>query len=80
MDNKGKLFVTLFAFAPIPKTNSYWLLHPDTRIYPQLNSCTMTDFWLRDNLYRDTTPVPIYKLSTTETTSRLLIKIVPRHT
>jgi hypothetical protein len=28
--------------------------HPDTRICPQLKSCTVTNFWLRDSLYRDT--------------------------
>ena len=28
----GKLFVTVFAFTPAPKTNLYWFLHPDTRI------------------------------------------------
>jgi hypothetical protein len=27
----------------------------------------MTDFWLRDSLYRDTAPVPIYQHSATET-------------
>jgi len=48
------LFVTLFAFAPALKTNSEWPLHPDTLICSQLNFCTMTDFWLRDSLYRDT--------------------------
>jgi hypothetical protein len=53
----GKLFVTLFAFAPAPKANSQWLLHPDTRIYQQYKSCTLTIFWLRDSLYRDTAPV-----------------------
>ena len=46
----GKLFVTLFAFAPAPKTALYWPLHPDTRICPQLKSCTLTNFWLRDKL------------------------------
>ena len=46
-------------------------LHPDTRICTQLKSCTVTNFWLRDNLYRDTAPVPIYQLSATETNSRL---------
>jgi hypothetical protein len=31
-DNMGKLFVTVFAFAPAPKTYLQWFLHPDTRI------------------------------------------------
>jgi hypothetical protein len=26
-------------------------MHPDTRICPQLKSCTVTDSWLRDSLY-----------------------------
>jgi hypothetical protein len=38
----------------------------------------MTKFWLRDNLYRDTAPVPIYKLSATETTSQPLSKLIAR--
>jgi hypothetical protein len=33
-------------------------MHPDTRICTQLKSCTVINFWLRDNLYRDTAPVP----------------------
>ena len=54
-DNKGKLFVTLFAFAPEYQDNFVMVLHPDTRIRTQLTgSCTVTNFWLRDNLYRDT--------------------------
>jgi hypothetical protein len=28
-----------------------WLLHPDTRICPQLKFCTVINFWLRDSLY-----------------------------
>jgi hypothetical protein len=32
-------------------------LHPDTLICTQLNSCTLTNFWLRDNFYRDTAPM-----------------------
>jgi hypothetical protein len=35
-DNMGKLLVTLFAFAPAPKTNLQWFLHADTRICMQL--------------------------------------------
>jgi hypothetical protein len=47
------------------------LLHPDThlrsasvgkaRICLQFKSCTLTNFWLRDSLYRDTAPVPTIK-------------------
>jgi hypothetical protein len=37
-DNKGKLFVILFAFAPAPKTNLYRKHHPDSRICKQPNS------------------------------------------
>jgi hypothetical protein len=55
----GKLFVTVFAFAPAPKTALLWFMHPDTRICTPLKFYTVTDFWLRDKLYRDTAPVPI---------------------
>jgi hypothetical protein len=41
-DNKGKLFVTVFALAPAAKTNSFLVLNPDTLICTQLNSCTCT--------------------------------------
>jgi hypothetical protein len=50
----GKLFVTLFALASGHKTILYCLLHLDTRISTQLKSCTLTNFWLRSTLYRDT--------------------------
>jgi hypothetical protein len=32
----------------------------------------------QDNLYRDTAPVPIYKLSATKTTNQPFSKLVPR--
>jgi len=75
----GKLFVTLFAFTPAPKTNSLWPLHPDTLIYPQLKSCTVTDYWLRDSLYRDTAPVPAIKFVAGDKFVAP-INLVPRHT
>jgi len=50
----GKLFVTVFAFAPALKTNLNWLLHPDTLICTQLQSCTVIVFWLWSTLYPDT--------------------------
>jgi hypothetical protein len=78
-DNMGKLFVTLFAFVPALKTNLYWLLHPDTRICTQLKPCTLTNFWLRDNLYRDTAPVPAINFVTGDKFAAP-ITIVPRHT
>jgi hypothetical protein len=74
----GKLFVTLFAFAPAPQTNSQWPLNPDTRICPQLNSCTLTNFWLRDSLYRDTAPVPSPNFVTGDRFAAP-INLVPRH-
>ena len=37
--------------------------HPDSHSCTQLKSCTLTNFCLRDKLYRDTAPVPIYLLS-----------------
>jgi len=73
-DNKGKLLVTVFAIQWC-QGRSCKSVHPDTRICPQIKSCTMTNFWLRDSLYRDTAPVSIYKPSATETTSRLLINL-----
>ncbi len=45
----------------------------------QLKFCTLTIFCFRDNLYRDTAPVPIYQPSSIETIYRLLIKLIPRH-
>ena len=38
----------------------------------------MTNSLLRDNLFRDTAPVPIYQLSATETDSQPLSNLVPR--
>ena len=63
----GKLFVTLFAFNTAYNTAFNTLINPDpsrslsrkaglragTLICTQYKSCTVTDFWLRDNLYRD---------------------------
>jgi hypothetical protein len=43
-DNKGKLFVTVFAFDPATKTNLFWERNPDTRICMQSNSFSMTTF------------------------------------
>jgi hypothetical protein len=60
----GMLFVTIFAFTPKSKTNLYWFWHPDTRICTQLKSCSLTNFWLRDSLYRDAAPVPATKYVT----------------
>jgi hypothetical protein len=51
-DNMGKLFVT--PFAPAPKTDSFLPLHPDTLICTQFKFNTVTNFLLRDSLYRDT--------------------------
>jgi hypothetical protein len=74
----GKLFVTLFAFAPAPKTNLQCLLHPDTRICTQFNSGTVINYCLRDNLYRDTAPVPATKFVTGDKFAAP-INLVPRH-
>ena len=43
------------------------------------NPATVTDTWLRDNLYRDTAPVPIYQISGTETIYLPFINFVPRY-
>jgi len=74
----GKLFVTLFAFAPAPKTNLLWLLHPDTLICTQLKSCTVINYCLRDSLYRDTAPVPATNFVTGDKLAAP-IKLVTRH-
>jgi hypothetical protein len=42
------------------------------------NSCIMTDFWLRDNLYRDTAPVPATNFVPGDKFAAP-INIVPRH-
>ncbi len=77
-DNMGKLFVMLFAFAPALKTNFVMVLHPDTRICPQFIFCAVTDFYLRDRLYRDTAPVLATKFVTGDKFAAP-IKLVPRH-
>ena len=53
-------------------------LHPDTRICPQYKSCTVTVFWLRSNLYRDTAPVLLTKILYRDS-FLAPIKLVPRH-
>jgi hypothetical protein len=83
----GKLFVTVFALLLLSRQlcNDSCTRTPafaeatavKARTCPQLNSCIVTDFWLRDKLYRDTAPVPATKFVTGD---KLLapIKIVPR--
>jgi len=53
-------------------------MHPDTRSCPQSNSCTVTNLWLRNSLYRDTAPVLAISFVTGD---RFLapIKLVPRN-
>ena len=58
----GKLFVTVFAFAPAPKTNIVRFLHPDMRICPQLKSSTVIDFWLRTNCTATLRQCPFCKI------------------
>jgi len=77
-DNMGKLFVTLFAYTPAPKTNLYSLLHPDTRISTQFKFCIVINYCLRDSLYRDTARVPAIKFVTGDKFAAP-IKLVPRH-
>ncbi len=48
------------------------------RICPQLKSCTVINFWLRDSLYRDTAPVPATNFVTGDKFAAP-IKLVPRH-
>ncbi len=52
-DNMGKLFVMVFTFAPSSQINLKRFSHPDTRICKQFESSILTNFCLRDNLYRD---------------------------
>jgi hypothetical protein len=47
-------------------------LNPEALFCTLIKSCTTTNYWLRSKLYRDTSPVPIYQLSATETNSRPL--------
>ena len=70
--------VMVFA-KPCSHDRSCQNLHPDTRICPQYKSCTVTVFWLRSNLYRDTAPVPIRNICYIVIDSWLTIKLVPRH-
>jgi len=74
----GKLFVTLFAFAPAPKTDLYWSLNPDTCISTQLKYFTVINYCLRDKLYRDTAPMPSLNFVTGDKFAAP-IKLVPRH-
>jgi hypothetical protein len=52
-DNMGKLFVMVFMFALSSQINLKRFFHPDTRICKQFESSILTNFCLRDNLYRD---------------------------
>ncbi len=74
----GKLFVTLFASTTAFNTAFYTLLNPDTLICPQFKSCTLTNFWLRDNLYRDTALVAAPNFVPGDRFAAP-IKLVPRH-
>jgi hypothetical protein len=64
-------FVMLYASGPFAP------LRTGTRICPQLKSSTVTHFWFRDSLYRDTAPVLPTKILYRDS---LLapIKLVPR--
>jgi hypothetical protein len=55
---KGKLLVTVFAFTPAPMTIPAYRGTRTPHQYSQLYFCTLTNLWLRDNLYRDTAHVP----------------------
>jgi hypothetical protein len=74
----GKLFVTVFASTTSFNTAFNTLLNPDTLPCTQFKSCTLTDFWLRDILYRHTAPVPATKFVTGDKFVAP-IKLVPRH-
>ena len=58
----GKLFVTVFAFAPATQDKSVRLVPGHPHLHA-IKSCTLTNFWLRDNFVPDTAQVPIYQIS-----------------
>jgi hypothetical protein len=51
----------VFVFVPASKTAPADRDTRTSRQYSQLNFCTLTNFWLRDSLYRDTAPVLLIK-------------------
>ena len=53
-------------------------MYPDSLSCLQFKSCTVTDFWLRPNLYRDTAPVPLTNILYRDSFPAP-IKLVPRH-
>lgn len=70
--------VTVFAFAPARNRNSLIDLTPETRICKQSKSCTMTTFWLRPSLHRDTAPVSASRFCNPDLFV-LPSKFLPRH-
>ena len=59
---KVSWFVMLFAWFWATYQDHFITRHPDSHSCTQLKSCTLTNFRLRDKLYRDTAPVPFTKL------------------
>jgi hypothetical protein len=78
-DNKRHLFVMVFVFVPASKTAPADRGTRTSRQYFQLNFCTLTNFWLRSNLYRDTAPVPATNFITGDKFADPN-NLVPRHT
>jgi len=50
----GKLFVTLFAFAPALKTDLQWFWHPDTKLRPESSGLR----WAKRASGRNQNPTP----------------------
>jgi len=76
-DGRVNKLVMVFA-KPCSHDKSCQILHPDTRTCLQYKSCTLTTFWLRQNLYRDTAPVPLTNILYRDSFPAP-IKLVPRH-
>ena len=74
----GKLFVMVFAFAPATRTIPADRGTRTSRQNSQSNFRTLTNFWLRDKLYRDTAPVLLTVIQYRDSLPAP-IKLVPRH-
>ena len=75
---KGKLFVAVFANSSCTQDKFVVIAKPGLTPLPAINFRHHDKLLHQDNLYRDTAPVPIYKLSATKTTNQPLSKLVPR--
>jgi hypothetical protein len=75
----GIIHKLVMVFAkPCSHDRSCQNFNPDTRTCKQYKSCTLTDIWLRDSLYRDTAPVFLTKILHRDS-FLAPIKLVSRH-